>query len=118
MDRHQKLYTYPCPSGGKTITVYVSRGGYIAKRRHTGMRHIIRLLRFMGRDLVTLAAELGALISFTLVAVAASGITSAATPAEAADAWSFGLAALCWLGICTVATQIGCTAQTKGGDAQ
>ena len=45
-----------------------------------------KLLRLMGRDL-------------------AAGITSAATPAEAADAWSFGLAALCWMGICTAAAR-------------
>lgn len=70
------------------------------------MRHIIRLLRLMGRDLAALAAELGALISLIIVAVAAAGITSAATPAEAADAWSFGLAALCWMGICTAAARV------------
>ena len=70
------------------------------------MRHIIRLLRLMGRDLAALAAELGALISLILVAVAAAGITSAATPAEAADAWSVGLAALCWMGICTAAARV------------
>ena len=65
-----------------------------------------KLLRLMGRDLAALAAELGALISLIIVAVAAAGITSAATPAEAAYAWSFGLAALCWMGICTAAVRI------------
>lgn len=65
-----------------------------------------KLLRLMGRDLAALAAELGALISLILVAFAAAGITSAATPTEAADAWSFGLAALCWTGICTAAARI------------
>ena len=64
-----------------------------------------KLLRLMGRDLAALAAELGALISLIIVAVAAAGITSAATPAEAADSWIFGLAALCWMGICTAAAR-------------
>lgn len=62
-----------------------------------------KLLRLMHRDLAALAAEAGALVSLIIVAVAAEGVTSAATPEAQTDALYLGLAALCWMGICTAA---------------
>lgn len=70
------------------------------------MRHIIRPLRLMGRDLAALAAEAGVLVSFIITVAAAEGVTSAATPEAQTDALYLGLSALCWMGICTAAARV------------